>query len=64
MVFGVLSATVFGGGANGDGLRDTFVLAVVVLFAAAIIVLMVGRRTYPQDVAAAARSVELTAGAS
>lgn len=57
LVFGVLSTAVFAG---DSGLEFTFLIFLSVLFAAAVILLVYGRRNYPQDVAAAARSLELT----
>jgi len=56
VLFGYLSAAVFA----PHGLQYTFLLMLIALFAGAIIVLVFGRRTYPRDVASAARSVELT----
>jgi hypothetical protein len=55
LLFGLLADSVFGG---GSGLRDTFLLMLGALLAAAVITLTVARRTYPADVAAAAESVE------
>lgn len=56
-LFGFLSANVF---ADGSGLEYTFLLSLITLLASAVIVLVVGRRTYPPDVAAAAKSMELS----
>lgn len=53
LLFGVLSASVFGG---TTGLEYTFLLMLVTLVAGAVITLTLGRRTYPSDVAAAAES--------
>ena len=58
LLFGVLAGGVFAGG-HGAGLEYTFLVALVTLFAASAIVLTIGRRTYPVDVATAARSLEL-----
>jgi MFS family permease len=52
LVFGIVSSSVFTG---DSGLRDTFLLSLVALVAASAVALVVGRRTYPHDVAAAAR---------
>lgn len=49
LLFGVVSTALFGG-----GLQYTFLVMLVSLFAAAPILLLAGRRTYPADVAAAA----------
>lgn len=55
ILFGVVSTSVFGG---STGLRDTFLLALLTLIAAGAVALLIGRRTYPQDVATAAASAE------
>lgn len=55
ILFGVLADSVFGG---PTGLEYTFLLLLVALFAAATLVLTIARRTYPQDVAAAAASLD------
>lgn len=55
LLFGVLASAVFGG---STGLEYTFLVMLVTLFAGALITLLIGRRTYPQDVAAAAQSAE------
>jgi hypothetical protein len=52
LVFGIVSLSVFIG---DSGLRDTFLLSLVALVAASAVALVVGRRTYPHDVAAVAR---------
>ncbi len=52
LVFGIVSSSVFTG---HSGLRDTFLLAVVALVGASAVALVVGRRTYPHDVAPATR---------
>ncbi|MGH8960214.1 MAG: MFS transporter [Jatrophihabitantaceae bacterium] len=57
VLFGFLSGTVFGA---SRGLEYTFLLSLITLFAAAVIVLTIGRRTYPRDVAAAAHSLQYT----
>jgi MFS family permease len=56
VLFGFLSTSVFSG---SSGLEYTFLLMLGTVFVAAIIVLVLGRRFYPSDVATAARSVEL-----
>ena len=61
LLFGVFASSVFGG-AHGAGLEYTFLVALITLFAASVITLTIGRRTYPVDVATAARSMELTSG--
>jgi MFS family permease len=61
VLFGILAQSVFGG---TTGLEYTFLLMLLALFAAAALVLIVGRRTYPQDVAAVAASMEPTPGRS
>ncbi|HET6876503.1 MAG TPA: MFS transporter [Jatrophihabitans sp.] len=53
LLFGILASSVFGG---STGLEYTFLVMLVTLFAGALITLLIGRRTYPQDVAAAAES--------
>lgn len=55
ILFGLLAQSVFGG---ASGLEYTFLLTLLALFAAAILVLTIGRRTYPRDVAAAAASLD------
>lgn len=55
ILFGLLAQSVFGG---SSGLEYTFLLTLLALFAAAILVLTIGRRTYPRDVAAAAASLD------
>jgi MFS family permease len=55
LLFGILAESVFGG---PSGLRDTFLVMLASLFLAALITILIGRRTYPCDVAAAARSSE------
>lgn len=59
LLFGFLAGGVFGG-TKGTGLEYTFLLGLITLVAASVITLAVGRRTYPVDVATAARSLELT----
>lgn len=54
LLFGVLAQSVFGGSA---GLEYTFLIMLAALFLAAVISLVIGRRTYPHDVAAAAESL-------
>jgi predicted MFS family arabinose efflux permease len=54
LVFGVLAEAAFGG---STGLEYAFLVMLVALFGAALITLLVGRRTYPHDVAAAAESM-------
>ncbi|WAX56670.1 MFS transporter [Jatrophihabitans cynanchi] len=58
VLFGVLAQTVFGG---DSGLQYTFLVMLLALFASAVITLSYGRREYPRDVIAAARSLERTA---
>jgi MFS family permease len=53
VLFGFLAQDVFGG---RHGLRDAFLLMLVPLVAASLLALLVGRRTYPRDVANAAAS--------
>jgi MFS family permease len=53
LVFAVLADSVFG---KKSGLEYTFLVMVSALVAAALITLLIGRRTYPSDVAAAAES--------
>jgi MFS family permease len=53
VLFGVLASDVFGG---GHGLRDAFLLSLVPLALSAILLLVVGRRTYPADAATALAS--------
>jgi predicted MFS family arabinose efflux permease len=55
LLFGVLAATVFSG---GSGLEFTFLVMLSTLVAAALVTLLIGRRTYPRDVAAAAELVD------
>lgn len=55
LLFGVLAEAVFGG---STGLEYTFLVMLIALVAAAVITLAIGRRTYPQDVAAASESIE------
>jgi MFS family permease len=52
LLFGIVSTSVFSG---STGLRNTFLIALLALVAASAVVLRVGRRTYPYDVAAAAQ---------
>lgn len=54
LLFGVLAESVFGG---TNGLEYTFLIMLVALFLSAAISLVIGRRTYPHDVAAAAESL-------
>jgi MFS family permease len=54
LLFGVLAQAVFGG---STGLEYTFLVMLSALLAAALITLLIGRRTYPHDVAAAAESL-------
>jgi hypothetical protein len=54
LLFGVLAQAVFGG---STGLEYTFLVMLSALLAAAVITLLIGRRTYPHDVAAAAESL-------
>jgi len=61
LLFGVLSESVFGG---RDGLEYTFLIMLVTLFAGAAVDLLIARRTYPADVAAAAESRSSTPTAS
>jgi predicted MFS family arabinose efflux permease len=63
LLFGFFAADVFGG-PGASGLEYTFLLALITLVAASVIVLTIGRRTYPVDVATAARSAELTSDRS
>jgi predicted MFS family arabinose efflux permease len=51
LLFGFVSGSVFAG---TSGLRYTFLVMLISLFAAAPILLIAGRRTYPTDVASAA----------
>jgi hypothetical protein len=53
LLFGVLAESVFGG---RSGLATTFLLMLASLLAAGLITLLVARRTYPSDLAAAAES--------
>lgn len=53
LLFGALASKVFGG---DSGLQYTFLLGLIPVFIAAAIVLLIGRRTYPGDVAAAAKT--------
>lgn len=53
VLFGYTAANVFPG---GNGLQDTFLLSLVPLALSAALLLTVGRRTYPRDVATARRS--------
>jgi predicted MFS family arabinose efflux permease len=53
LLFGVLADSVFGG---PSGLEYTFLAMLSSLLAASVITLLVARRTYPSDVAAAAES--------
>ncbi len=46
LLFGVVSSSVFAG---SESLRDTFLLMLSTLAAASVIVLRIGRRTYPRD---------------
>jgi predicted MFS family arabinose efflux permease len=46
LVFGVVSTSLF---TDGSGLQDTFLVTLVCLVAAGVLVLAVGRRTYPRD---------------
>lgn len=55
VLFGVLAQSVFGG---ASGLQYTFLVMLLALFASAVITLSYGRREYPRDVAAAARSLQ------
>ncbi len=55
LLFGVLATSVFGG---STGLEYTFLLMLITLFAGGLISLLIGRRTYPQDVVAAAESAD------
>ena len=57
VLFGVLAQSVFGG---DSGLQYTFLVMLLALFASAVITLSYGRREYPRDVIAAARSLERT----
>jgi MFS family permease len=57
VLFGVLAQTVFGG---DSGLQYTFLIMLLALFFSALITLSYGRREYPRDVVAAARSLERT----
>jgi MFS family permease len=52
LLFGFLSASVFGG---PSGLGHTFLLMLIALLAEALVLLLVARRTYPADADAAAR---------
>jgi MFS family permease len=54
LLFGVMSASVFGG---STGLEYTFLSMLGTVVAAALITLLIARRTYPHDVAAVARSL-------
>jgi MFS family permease len=54
LLFGVLAESVFG---RPNGLEYTFLIMLAALFVAAAISLVIGRRTYPHDVAAAAESL-------
>ena len=58
LIFGVLAEAVFAG---WTGLEYTFLVMLVALFVAALITLLIGRRTYPHDVAAAAESMDRSA---
>lgn len=53
LLFAVLADSVFGG---KSGLEWTFLVMLSALIAASLITLLIGRRTYPSDVAAAAES--------
>ena len=57
VLFGVLAQSVFGG---DSGLQYTFLIMLLALFASSVITLTYGRREYPRDVVAAARSLERT----
>jgi len=57
VLFGVLAQNVFGG---DSGLQYTFLIMLLALFASSVITLSYGRREYPRDVVAAARSLERT----
>jgi MFS family permease len=57
LLFGVLAQSVFSG---TKGLQYTFLIMLVSLFAASVITLLIGRRSYPSDVAAAAESLRRT----
>ena len=61
LLFGFMAQHVFGG---STGLEYTFLIMLSTLFGAAVITLLIGRRTYPSDVAAAAESVERVPGGS
>jgi MFS family permease len=56
VVFGLMSSALFTG---ASALEYTFLLMLASLVIAAAIVLVVARRTYPEDVASAARSARL-----
>jgi len=53
VLFGVLAQSAFGG---RGGLEYTFLTMLMSLMCAALITVLIGRRTYPRDVAAAAES--------
>jgi MFS family permease len=53
IVFGFVSSDVFGG---RHGLRDAFLLSLIPLALSALLLLVVGRRTYPADAATALAS--------
>ena len=53
VLFGVIASDVFGG---GNGLRDAFLLSLIPMALAALLLLVVGRRTYPADAATAVAS--------
>lgn len=53
VLFGVLAQSAFGG---RGGLEYTFLTMLISLMLAALITVLIGRRTYPRDVAAAAES--------
>lgn len=53
LLFGALAGAVFGG---HSGLQYTFLLGLITVYVAGAILLLVGRRTYPGDVAAAAKT--------
>lgn len=55
VLFGLVASDVIGG---SDGLRDTFLLSLIPLALSAVLLLTVGRRTYPADAATALRSAE------
>lgn len=55
VLFGLVASDVIGG---SDGLRDTFLLSLIPLAVGALLLLTIGRRTYPADAATALRSAE------